>query len=98
LLIGNYAGGVSLFLGSTPLPHGTSIPQPAESFFQVYPNPTTGMVQCLPEQEVSSLELFDLSGRRLLQTRRGSLDLSSFANGLYILVINHHTRIKIIKQ
>ncbi|MBO7444961.1 MAG: T9SS type A sorting domain-containing protein [Bacteroidales bacterium] len=98
LLIGNYAGGVSLFFGSAPLPHGTDIPQPAESLFQVYPNPTTGMVQCLPKQEVSSLELFDLSGRRLLQTRQGSLDLSNFASGLYILVINHHTRIKIIKQ
>ena len=101
MIIGNYAGGVSFFSGSERMPHGTSIATIHEEKFQIYPNPTTGMLHCaptLPEDPIHTLEIFDLSGRRLLQSGSSSIDLSSLSNGLYILVINHQSRHKIIKQ
>ncbi|MBR4135743.1 MAG: T9SS type A sorting domain-containing protein [Bacteroidales bacterium] len=101
LLVGNYAGGVSLFLGSVPMPHGSGITILSETDIILYPNPTSGIVHCtstLPQNDISSLELYDLSGRCLLQSNQQTLDLSAVANGLYILIVNHQVRVKIIKQ
>ncbi|MBO4488433.1 MAG: T9SS type A sorting domain-containing protein [Bacteroidales bacterium] len=101
LLVGNYAGGVAYFAGSERMPHGTRVPDIGQADVQVFPNPTTGLVHCspiLPEERIHTLEIHDLSGRPLLHTSGDSIDLSALADGLYILVINHQFRLKIIKQ
>lgn len=99
MLIGNYAGGVSLFLGSEPMPHGTGVGTLPEADIYVYPNPTTGLLHCnSTSQPVTSLELFDLFGRSVLRSNQDFLDLSSLPTGFYVLLVNHQTRLKIIKQ
>ncbi|MBO7647567.1 MAG: T9SS type A sorting domain-containing protein [Bacteroidales bacterium] len=101
MIVGNYAGGVSFFSGSEQMHHGTGIANIHETQYQTYPNPTTGMIFCTssaPQDPIQTMEIFDLSGRCLLQSGSDHLDLSALANGLYILIINHHSRHKIIKQ
>ncbi|MCR4965081.1 MAG: T9SS type A sorting domain-containing protein [Bacteroidales bacterium] len=101
LLIGNYAGGVSFFIGSDRLPHGTGITVMKEENFRLYPNPTNGLVHCMPtdtQSPIQSLDLYDISGRHLINSTKDSIDLSTLANGIYILVVNSQVRLKIIKQ
>ena len=56
----------------------------------VFPNPSNGMVYiCAESQQVQELQVFDLSGRMLLQKSIGekefSIDLSGYNAGTYIL-------------
>lgn len=57
---------------------------------KVFPNPSNGMVYiCAESQQVQELQVFDLSGRMILQKSIGetefSIDLSGYNAGTYIL-------------
>lgn len=76
----------------------------------VLPNPTSDVIQIMIPEDYdlnnATLQLFDLSGRLLLQeevvSSASTLSLASYAQGMYILkLVNNHTilkSIKIIKQ
>ncbi len=77
--------------------------------FEMYPNPTSDVTYISFDSEGEcSLELFDLTGKKVYQntienTRniKTSIDLSSFASGIYLLQINDGNRKmvrKIIKK
>lgn len=73
-----------------------------ESIF-VYPNPTTGKVTIVHPATLQELDVFDLSGKRMLHinTSGGTqtdIDVGPFANGIYLLYAQGYTRIKIIKN
>ncbi len=57
---------------------------------EIYPNPTTGVLKiCLPEGNLSQVQLFDIHGKLLLQKSADhqtiQLETVEFPNGIYIL-------------
>jgi hypothetical protein len=65
---------------------------------KVYPSPTTGMVYIeATNKKAPSIKVYNLQGRLLLQTQGNEVDLSDYANGMYILQIDGQT-IKVEKK
>lgn len=90
LLVGNYAGGLSLFMGTVPPPLATDdshLPIPS---LKVFPNPTAGIFTVeFGEPARYNIAVYDLSGRQLSRTEiDGSstiiLNLTEYPDGLYI--------------
>lgn len=71
----------SIDLSSTSITHmGTS-----KFFIKVYPNPSNGIVH-IESPELLSVKLYDMQGKLLLETQTiQDINLSNFANGLYLL-------------
>lgn len=68
----------------------TAIEETNAENINVFPNPSNGMVYvCAESQQVQELQVFDLSGRMILQKSIGetefSIDLSGYNAGTYIL-------------
>jgi hypothetical protein len=58
------------------------------SSFQLYPNPTVDKVSIRTEKEIKSLELYDLTGKKLQSTISKDMDLSKNVKGIYIIKVN----------
>jgi hypothetical protein len=72
LLMGNWAGGVSLFCGSDPKENKT--PQLHGQEIVVYPNPTTGELRIQiwdMRYEIDDIAIYDIYGRKIHLLRRG---------------------------
>jgi len=79
-----------------------------ETLITIYPNPTKGLlavkISNLPQQSVSSLTLFDMQGKVIIQqslSDENRLDISAQSAGTYIMQIaigDEITSWKIIKQ
>ncbi len=66
----------------------------------VYPNPTDGKVYVSAEDFVS-VEVLDMNGRVVKTSNEKSVDMSNFANGVYmfrILTANGTTNLKVVKK
>ena len=103
LLVGNYAGGVSLFMGTVPPPLAIASPcRPAPSL-TVWPNPTTGTITVEFDGPARhEVTLYDLSGRQLLHAETGgssaiTLNLAKFPDGIYIGRCESPTGIRFFK-
>jgi len=71
---------------------------PISSSFQVYPNPTTGIVHIKTENSiVPEVKLFALDGRLLKNIQSTEIDLSLYKAGMYFLHVNNEV-VKIVKQ
>lgn len=74
--------------------------------FKVYPNPTSGQLKIENgELKINKVEVFNIFGTKLstINTQHSTLntqevDLSSFAKGVYIIVINDEKMIKVVKE
>ncbi|MDL2314941.1 lectin like domain-containing protein [Bacteroidales bacterium OttesenSCG-928-C19] len=82
-----------------------SIPDVSTNDVSISPNPTTGKVQVTSSKvQVGKVEIFDINGKRLstinINTKHSTqeVDLSGFANGVYILRINDEQTVKVIKE
>lgn len=53
----------------------------------VYPNPTTGRFHITAEG-FENVEVYDVTGRNVMNTDQSVIDLSAFANGVYTLRVN----------
>src|SRR5690625_1396 len=66
--------------------------------FEVYPNPTRDLLFIRGLQGSESIELFDFNGRLVYNSsnvkKEESIDLSSFASGVYYLTIKSENQIK----
>ena len=63
-----------------------------------YPNPTTGKVYIRSDaNQAPEIIVTNLVGERLLHTRSNSVDLSKYANGIYLLQVNGKV-VKITKK
>lgn len=51
----------------------------------VYPNPTANLISVVAEEEITTLELFDLAGRRVLVGKTNQLNLEGLPVGSYTL-------------
>jgi hypothetical protein len=67
---------------------------------QVYPNPTSDLITI--EGDLQEIKLYNSMGSLILNksihTTKGSIDLSTFANGVYLLVVNNVITKTIVKQ
>lgn len=57
---------------------------------KVYPNPTTGLVNISTNENINSIAIHDLLGRKVLasQTNLKTVDVSSLTKGIYLLQLN----------
>jgi len=74
-----------------------------EDSFDVFPNPTVGLIQISGEQPIDLIEVMDLQGRIILRknNRTNILDITKFSNGTYLVKLNSGNRFlvtKIVKQ
>jgi hypothetical protein len=74
---------------------------PAPSSIYVYPNPTANRIY-IQADNIKKAELFDLMGRKVMETTQDQLDLGNLNNGSFILQVTTETNstqsFKIIKQ
>ena len=69
--------------------------------FALYPNPTKGIVNVKGANAVSNIQIFDLSGKKVLETSKlidNQLDVSSLTSGLYMLRIQDANNNKEVKK
>jgi hypothetical protein len=74
---------------------------PAASSIHVYPNPTANRIY-IQAENITKAELFDLMGRKVMETNQDQIDISNMSSGSYILQVttqnNTTESFKIIKQ
>ena len=74
---------------------------PAASSIHVYPNPTANRIY-IQADNISKAELFDLVGRKVMETNQDQIDISNISSGSYILQVttqnNTRESFKIIKN
>jgi ligand-binding sensor domain-containing protein len=65
----------------------------------VYPNPTEEKLYIQTGNELApQVKIFDVTGKRLLETQSKEVDLSAFAKGIYMIQVNGTTTTKIVKK
>lgn len=94
LLVGNYAGGLSLLMGTIPPLLAITEPTLPSQPLKVYPNPTSASVTVVLPPETCNLtpeiRVFDVYGRLfdIVETCHGAslqIDLSHYAPGVYFV-------------
>jgi len=88
----NAGGGYAAVLGkiNLNLPNGISSP-PSGNDWIIYPNPSSSMVYFPSSLSAATIEIFDAFGRcvqRVEKSNSNSIDVSTLANGIYILRIS----------
>jgi hypothetical protein len=63
----------------------------------VYPNPTTDILTIEGKEKEGRVNVFDVAGRKVLETTNSVLDFFSFTQGIYFLHIEKQV-FKIVKQ
>ncbi len=53
----------------------------------LYPNPTTGIVN-IDAEGIESVEVMDMSGRVIMTSNESSIDISNLSNGVYMFRVN----------
>lgn len=70
--------------------------------WSVYPNPTDGFVYVKSKTNVEKVELFDVTGRKVLtqagHTNSINIDVHHLTPGIYLLKVNDEYTTKIVKQ
>ena len=87
IVLGNYSGGVQLYMGIDPA--DISLPEPeVQNSLTLYPNPAADsiFIEGLEDGIHTEIEILDLHGRRALRgTYNGSFDVSALSGGYYLL-------------
>jgi len=68
-------------------PLTTNIQDLEEIQLEVYPNPSTGNFKILSRNAIEKIEVFDLSGKRILIENSSEIDLKDFDAGIYFFKI-----------
>ncbi len=72
------------------------------SKINIYPNPTSGLLNLVSDMEDLTIEIYDILGNQLLITRDRKFDLRAYPSGVYIFHIKKDNELitteKVIKQ
>lgn len=62
----------------------------------VYPNPSNDVLHIISDEEFTTVEVIEMTGKMIVKTTENMVDVSSIPNGLYVLKINtkRHTIVK----
>jgi len=55
--------------------------------FNIYPNPTAGLINIDTEEDIDYIEIRDITGRKILTTRKKQISVTAYNKGNYILQI-----------
>lgn len=75
-----------------------------ENGLSIYPNPSNGLITLdSKEQLITSINVFDISGKRLLSesnlsTLTHTIDVTAFTNGIYFVRINKQVTKRVVKN
>jgi hypothetical protein len=61
--------------------------QTAAAKVQVYPNPSSGLFRFSSTEKIAQIQVYDYSGKLILQSQNMEIDLSGQPNGLYLAKI-----------
>ena len=91
LLVGNYAGGIAWYKGTTPPDDEVGIPQYSDSTITVYPNPATSHVRVAMDYGCDKVLILNLQGQCVgeQQIANGSFSVANLPAGMYILPFYH---------
>lgn len=100
LIIGNYRGGLSYYLGTSPKPFGINMPGiPGQTGFDVFPNPASTSLTLAYNNigyYTSELQVFDLKGRLIFEEKnlQGLLNIpvAKWNRGLYLFRVKFTNR------
>jgi len=67
-----------------------------QSEFAVYPNPSTGIINI--EGKFSSINVYSLDGRLLINTKESLINLNEYPKGMYLLKINSENNSSVIQK
>lgn len=101
IIIGNYAGGLSLFSGVTPPPH-TNISNFYDNIdIKIFPNPTLGNFKIESGFPIKTVEIFNLLGQKIYEIHENlnysaEIVLKNVNNGIYFAKINDNKILKVI--
>ena len=65
-----------------------SIGQNGSVDFNVYPNPAVSVIRITAEEQVEKIDLFDITGRKVLTTTELNIPVAQFTRGYYFLQIH----------
>lgn len=72
----------------------------SNSAFAYYPNPVKDILNITGKKQIDSVEIFDLTGRKLMNSSRvenGQLDFRAFGQGTYLVKITSGADVQVIK-
>ncbi|MBT8262856.1 MAG: T9SS type A sorting domain-containing protein [Bacteroidia bacterium] len=74
----------------------------SDSFLQVFPNPTDGIIRITESKGIKSVEVFNVLGAKVLQQNINSnqvqMDISSLRSGLYMFRIESSDGTSVVKK
>ena len=94
LLVGNYAGGLSLFMGTVPPPLDITEISLLSQSMKIYPNPTFDNVRLamLDGEFEGRVEVFDITGKlffaKNIKGANAGIDLSALSSGVYFVNVS----------
>ena len=88
---------VRCLIFGTMEPTPTGITPTDEAMLYIYPNPVAETLRIDGAAAGSTLVVYDLQGRTLLQTTENQLNVSALAEGTYLLKVNNQV-VKFIKK
>jgi hypothetical protein len=62
-----------------------SIEELASDDFNIYPNPTSDFITIKTDHKIDSYTIYDVTGKKIIQTAENTIDLRAFTNGIYLL-------------
>jgi hypothetical protein len=66
-----------------------SIEELASDDFNIYPNPTSDIITIKTDHKIDSYMIYDITGKKIMQTAENTIDLRSFTNGIYLLTFEY---------
>lgn len=92
MIIGNFSGGLNLYIGKEPELMGMEESSKNASAFRLYPNPARETVNLISSETIRDedyfIEIYNIAGRNVLSSSySSSLNINSLIKGLYILRI-----------
>ena len=70
----------------------TSTESPSRLDLEIYPNPTSGIIQISGLKGHAVMRVLDMNGRELMQTDHQKIDLSAMSSGIYFIEIKSGTQ------
>ncbi|MBL4593927.1 MAG: T9SS type A sorting domain-containing protein [Flavobacteriales bacterium] len=103
MLVGNYSGGVAFYKGDTAAPV-TIKENNIVAELSIYPNPTNGLIHIdlgINDLHNAKISVIDLLGKTIynqrVTTKKITLNLNSYAKGIYLVKFSNNTGSKVYK-